>query len=223
MEYRIPTDWSDITLPQYLRFHAALAPYEGTEMYGEKLLDRAALHLCGISAEVLRRMPQSQFDEIAQTLSGFITDSNRTLVKEFQIGDVTYGFLPDIQNMSYGEYLDLVEYAKRTWDNITTIMSILYRPVTGEDKWGRYTIEEYRGTDDRRVELFAEKLTMDVVFGALDFFFQLSKELLTHTLSYSKAEMRRHLTTVEQTLGSSGRRTLQLIDSLVETSSNTTE
>jgi hypothetical protein len=64
------------------------------------------------------------------------------------------------------------------------IISILYRPVV--NNVGKlYTIEPYNGTKDDRIEMFKHILTMDVVFGAMSFFLDLQKDLLTGILTYS--------------------------------------
>jgi len=116
-------------------------------------------------------MPNKQFDEISKTIHDlFMNVQEMELIKEFEIGNTKYGFVPDIENISYGEYLDLVELSKNTWNNIPQIMSILYRPITATHFSGRYDIAPYSGTNDLVAELFNEKLTMDIVFGAISFF-----------------------------------------------------
>jgi hypothetical protein len=98
--------------------------------------------------------------------------------------------MPEIDNMTYGEYLDLVSYtsSKDMWSFMPIIMSILYRPIT--QRVGKlYTIEPYDGTKDERIELFKHVLTMDVVFGATAFFLNLQKDLRTGILTYTQTLM----------------------------------
>ena len=86
--------------------------------------------------------------------------------------------------MTYGEYVDLVTYSKDVYENAALMCSILYRPILEEHK-GEYKIAEYKGTNENQIQLFYQKLTMDVVFGALSFFLHLQTDLLNCTLTYT--------------------------------------
>ena len=100
-----------------------------------------------------------------------------SLVKHFVVGSTKFGFIPSLDEMSYGEYLDLSTYSKDLWPNAPTVMSILYRPVTKELD-GKYEIQPYSGTNEDMETLFKSALTMDIVWGAIGFFTILSKDLL---------------------------------------------
>jgi hypothetical protein len=186
-----PESWAEITLPQYLEYYKFVKPYEGTDEFGHKSLQSAALHFCKVPAEYLYKLPEKTFDKVAKCLQDLFIDVDKhPLVKEFAVDETKYGFLPEIDNMTYGEYLDLVSYtsSKDMWSYMPIIMSILYRPIT--QRVGKlYTIEAYNGTKDERIELFKHVLTMDVVFGATAFFLTLQKDLRTGILAYMKTIM----------------------------------
>jgi hypothetical protein len=183
-----PESWAEITLPQYTEYYKYIKPYLGTEEFGHKSLQLAALHFCKVPAEYLYKLPEKTFDKIAKCLNNLFTEVNmKPLVREFTIDTTAYGFMPEINNMTYGEYLDLVEYtsSKDMWEYMPIIMSILYRPIT--QRVGKlYTIEPYDGTKDARIELFKHVLRMDVVFGATAFFLNLQKDLKIGILAYMK-------------------------------------
>ena len=68
-------------------------------------------------------------------------------------------------------------------DELHKLIAILFRPISGKDLLGNYTIVEYDGTAE-----YAEKMKetpLHIVNGALIFFFHLSKELQTNILKYS--------------------------------------
>ena len=186
-----PESWAEITLPQYLEYYKFVKPYEGTDEFGHKSLQSAALHFCKVPAEYLYKLPEKTFDKVAKCLQDLFIDVDKhPLVKEFAVDETKYGFLPEIDNMTYGEYLDLVSYtsSKEMWSYMPIIMSILYRPIT--QRVGKlYTIEAYNGTKDERIELFKHVLTMDVVFGATAFFLTLQRDLRTGILAYMKTIM----------------------------------
>lgn len=187
-----PESWAEISLPQYLEYYKYVKPYEGTEEFGHKSLQSAALHFCKVPAEYLYKLPEKTFDKVAKCLEHLFVDlDKKPLVREFSVDDTTYGFMPEIDNMTYGEYLDLVSYTsnKEMWSYMPIIMSILYRPII--QRVGKlYTIEPYNGTKDSRIELFKHVLTMDVVFGATAFFLNLQKELRTGILTYTQTLMK---------------------------------
>ena len=186
-----PESWAEITLQQYLEYYKFVKPYEGTDEFAIKSLQSAALHFCKVPGEYLYKLPEKSFDKVAKCLHKLFADVNKTpLIKEFTVDTTTYGFIPDLDNMTYGEYLDLVEYtsSKEMWTYMSILMSILYRPIT--QRMGKlYTIESYNGTVDARIELFKHAMTMDVVFGAVAFFLNLQKDLRTGILTYIKKVM----------------------------------
>jgi len=187
IEIIIPENWHDVTLKQYLEFQKAVKPFEGHEEFIDKIIDHAVFRLCGVGADILHRLPTETFLTIQKAVIDLIgSDKNEVLIKKFEIGDTTYGFIPDLNNMTYGEYIDLVELSKETWQNVAEIMAVLYRPVT-KISGDTYEIHAYNGSNQNQVELFESKLTMDVVFGALSFFLHLQQDLLKGTLIYSMA------------------------------------
>ena len=182
-----PESWAEIKLKDYLEYYKLIKPYEGTDEFGKKHLELAAQHFCKVPAEYLYKLPAATFNKVDEYVSKLFSDANKvSLVTTFEVENTKYGFIPNLDDMSYGEYLDLVSYTsnKDMWTFMPIIMSILYRPVV--NNVGKlYTIEPYDGTKDARIELFKHVLTMDVVFGAMSFFLDLQKDLLTGILTYS--------------------------------------
>lgn len=185
MEITIPESWSEITLEQYLKFYKSVKPYQDTDQYQTKVLENSIYHFCGVSADVYRILPEKVFTDLSNDMLDLIQESKKQeLVLTFELMDQKYGFLPSLDEMTYGEYADLVTYSKDVWQNIALLMAILYRPIT-EEKGDKYKVQAYSGTNDSQVELFNKKLTMDVVFGGLSFFFNLQMDLLNDILNYS--------------------------------------
>ena len=169
-----PESWADIKLSQYLRYYKVIKPYVDSEEYDKISLETAALHFCNVPAEHLYKLPESSLNKIKSTISNLTSTNKLPLVRKFTVDETTYGFIPELDSMAYGEYLDLVAYFKDTWTNLPIIFSILYRPVVRQ--LGKtYSISPYNGTEDSRIELFNHILTMDIVFGALGFFLDLLK------------------------------------------------
>jgi len=178
----IPTDYSAITLKKWLEFTKDLKNYEGEE---EATFALMLHHLCGIDPLMIKGMAISDLNNIKSELLAFIGNTELELQRLITIGDVEYGFEPNLSQMSYGAYLDLTKWDTITIDdNWAKLMSILYRPVTHK-KGDMYNIESYTGAD--RTHLFMD-VSMDIHFGALFFLLSLSKDLLKDTLKSMKVE-----------------------------------
>jgi hypothetical protein len=182
-----PESWAEIKLKDYLEYYKLIKPYENTDDFGKKHLELAAQYFCKVPAEYLYNLPAATFNKVDEYVSKLFSDTNKvSLITTFEVENTKYGFIPNLDDMAYGEYLDLISYTsnKDMWTFMPIIMSILYRPVV--NNVGKlYTIEPYNGTKDDRIEMFKHILTMDVVFGATSFFLDLQKDLLTGILTYS--------------------------------------
>lgn len=218
----IPESWQDVTIQQYLKFYNAMKPYDGAEEYTTKIVEVAAYYLCNIDADTLNKLPIDTFNEIAKSIMDLILSGKKQeLVKSFVLGDVKYGFINNLDHMTYGEYVDLVTYSKDSYENAALLCSILYRPILEENK-GTYKIEDYKGTNENQIELFYQKLTMDIVFGALAFFLNLQTDLSNSTLTYTIQEMQKILetptSTAAQILAENGVSTeqLQLLQEMIQ-------
>jgi hypothetical protein len=223
---RIPESWQDVTLQQYLKFYNAMKPYDGAEEYSTKIIEVAAYYLCNIDANTLNKLPLDTFNEIAKNIMDLVLSGQKQeLVKSFVLGDVKYGFINNLDQMTYGEYVDMVTYSKDSYENAALLCSILYRPILEEYK-GTYKIEDYKGTNENQIELFYQKLTMDIIFGALGFFLHLQKDLLNSTLTYTTEVITKMMeetptSTAAQILAENGVCTeqLQLLQEMIQQSS----
>jgi hypothetical protein len=104
------------------------------------------------------------------------------LVKSFWLNNVEYGFVPDLDEITLGEYIDLDTYMGE-WENIQIAMNVLYRPI--KQKLGqKYLIEEYDpDTKDKLINM-----PMDAVFGSIIFFYRLGIELSQTMMNYLENE-----------------------------------
>ena len=130
----------------------------------------------------------------------------------FTMKGVDYGFVPVLDDMTLGEYIDLDENFT-DWDMMHKAMAVLYRPITLQ-KGDRYQIEEYDGLE--KSELM-KQMPLDIVMGCMFFFWSLNEELLKTTLNYLNQEVTKELTTEQlQTLERSGGGISHSMDSLRE-------
>ena len=179
---KIPTDYSSISLKKWLALMDDIKNYEGDE---EAITALTLHHLCDLDPQWIKGLSIEDMNMLKGELSRFISNTQLPFQRFVTIDGVEYGFEPNLSQMPYGAYLDITQ-----WDTITIdgnwgkIMSILYRPVI--KKQGElYSIKPYDGKIDSHKFL---NVGMDVHFGALFFFTNLSMDLLNATLNSLKVE-----------------------------------
>jgi hypothetical protein len=208
-----PKSWADVNIAQYLNYYRSVKPYHDTDDYKDKAILHGIFNFTDIEEEEYLTLPEKNITAIKIKITKLLQTADSTvLAKTFTIDGVKYGFIPSFDEMSYGEYLDLVTYFADIWPNITTIMAILYRPIITES--GKtYTIEPYSGTKEDKIELFKNKVTMDIVFSAISFFLGLQNDLANATLTYFQNQldmMSKENSQLQKALQKSGMGTIQL-------------
>ena len=172
----VPTSLSEITLDQYQRF----ARLEGDE---EFLTHKMLEIFCGVP---LAQLPNVKFASVANVMRHINTmfSEKPSLKTEFKLGEHTFGFIPNLEDITFGEYVDLDNYMSDVQDLHKT-MAVLYRPIT-ERAGRRYAIEPYESAG-KYADLMKDA-PMDAVMGASLFFYRLGNDLITATLTYLESQ-----------------------------------
>lgn len=177
----IPTTLRDIKLSQWLRYSYILN--KNKEAEDSEFLDKKALEIfCNVDYKDINRLPFSAFGNVISHLSELL-NSKTDLVRTFKLRgiddvEVEFGFIPDLDKMSYGEFEDLENYI---FDEANThkAIAVLYRPIKYK-KGDRYLITDYDGTDYFREVM--KDTPLDVVLGAKVFFYRLARKLGHYTM-----------------------------------------
>ena len=170
MKVTLPEDISEITLLQFQNFiklqeREDLTPLEHTK--------RLASIFTGISYNDLNGVSLRDLGDVRAQVERALNKEAKFKAK-FILGGDPYGFITNLDQITAGEYIDLSEYDTGAAD-MHKLMAVLFRPVTKSDAVGNYEIEPYNGTGER-AELF-KQLPMNIVDGAMVFFWLLAKEL----------------------------------------------
>ena len=175
IELTIPTSLNDIKLAQYQKFLSIAKDNEESEFLQQKMVQL----FCGIDLKDVASIRYKDVAEITANINNLFTKENR-FIQRFKMGGVEFGFIPNLDDMSTGEYMDLDTYIT-DWDTMHNAMAVLYRPIT--NKLGnKYQIEEYKGS-----VTYADVMRhapLDVVLGAMVFFYNLGNDLLKSTVNY---------------------------------------
>jgi hypothetical protein len=175
IELTIPTTLNDIKLVQYQKFLSIAKDNEEGEFLQQKMVQL----FCGIDLKDVAQIKYKDVAEITANINKLFTKDN-AFIQRFKMGGVEFGFIPNLDDMTTGEYMDLDNYIT-DWDTMHNAMAVLYRPIT--NKLGnKYQIEEYKGS-----VTYADVMRhapLDVVLGAMVFFYTLGNDLLKSTINY---------------------------------------
>jgi len=206
LEIKVPQNWSAVPLRKYLKLIADMETYKDTP---EAIDATLFYHLCDVEPGYLSKLDISIYTDIRDDLYKLMSIKDAPLKRIITVDGVRYGFEPNLSEMEYGSYLDLMKYEEVKIDeNWAEMMSILYRPVTntiGE----LYEIKTYDGKIDK--EKFLD-VTMDVHFGAMFFFLNTYLDLLNSTQSSLKKELVENLHKSNTTFLKNGLDILQSIN-----------
>jgi len=161
---RIPTTLNEITLGQYQEY-AKLQDLTETDLQLKTIEI-----FCNVPEVVVRNMRATDIVEICDIINNMF-DVKHQLINGFKLNGTNYGFIPSLEDMSFGEYVDLDTFIGDN-DNLHRAVNVLYRPI--EHRQGnRYTIKEY----DPNTSETAKDMPLDAVLGAVVFFYNLGKDL----------------------------------------------
>ena len=162
MELRLPHRWSDLTLGELQ-----------VMMTSENQLERISI-CTGQSVDKLRTMPQKLIEAATEHLDKLLTQESARFEKVVEMGGKRFGFVPDWDAFTAGEWIDLENYLEDFWKNAHKVMSVLFREVTYE-LGEKYEVKKYTGKEDASI---FEEMPADLVSGTLLFFWTTRNELL---------------------------------------------
>jgi len=171
---RIPTTLNDVTLKQYQEFAKLENNLDKTNSSAIQL--KIVEIFCNVSEIVVRNMKATDIAEVCEIINTMF-DAQHQLISRFKHNGVEYGFIPELDDMSFGEYMDLDTFIGDN-DNLHRAVNVLFRPI--EYKRGhRYKIKDYNPDTSEE----AKNFPLDVVLGAIVFFYNLGRDLSIVMLS----------------------------------------
>jgi len=201
----IPTDLNEITLRQYKHFLKIQKGVEDEGFLNAKIIEI----FCNMKLTDVMRLKFNDTELIVNTLTEMF-EQKPNLVTSFKLDKINYGFHPQLDDLTLGEYIDLDTFIG-DWENIEKAMAVLYRPVVNKIK-EKYIIEEYKvGADDVMLDM-----PMDAVLSSIFFLWNLGIDLSKSMMNYLDKEQTQALTQY-LTLQPNGDGITQFTDLLKET------
>jgi len=175
LELTIPTQLSEIKLAQYQAFLKIAETNEDSEFLHQKMVQ----YFCGVDLRDIANIKHKQVMEITASINEMFKVSHK-LIPRFKMGGVEFGFIPNLEEMTQGEFVDLDTYIS-DWQEMHKAMAVLFRPITKKVN-DKYQIEDYNGSITYSEVM--KHAPLDVVLGATVFFYHLGNELMNSTLTY---------------------------------------
>ena len=180
IEINVPTSLSEVTLGQYQKFLKIAEDNPEGNFLNAKMIEI----FCGIPLSDSYKLKMSSVTAIIDILNELLSQTPKR-VEQFTMNGVQYGFIPDLDEMSLGEYVDL-DGSASDWNNMHIAMNVLYRKIKIK-KSGKYNIVDYNVENPEKMK----DMPLDAAIGSLFFFYNLGMELSKHTILYfsNQAEM----------------------------------
>lgn len=168
IKIKLPETQNDLTLDQFQRY-AELDKQMDEQLLKEKTL-KTFIDLGEID---VRDISSVDVENIFHHLTKILNEKPE-LQMRFILNGIEYGFIPNLDRVSFGEFIDMDEYSKP--EHYHRLMSILFRPVIRK-KGMKYDIEKYSGSNED-----LQQMPLGIALGALGFFLHLGLALVKNIL-----------------------------------------
>jgi len=180
-QLKVPATQSDIQLHKYQKYAKIVQDAEGD--LAEDFIRAKILEIfCDITLKEAYDLPLKELDGVVTHILTMMAEKPK-LQRRFTMTDasgksVEFGFMPNMDEMSLGEYIDLEKYIT-DWGQMHKALAVMYRPIVAGKK-EFYEIEKYEGSDKYADVMKDAPVT--VALGAMVFFYHLGKDLLKITM-----------------------------------------
>ena len=169
-EFKLISSWEDVTLEKWLQL---IDLQTGTKT--EEATETIAA-LSNIPKQLVKELALSDVAAIMSRIAELQQEQDTKLKRIIEIDGIEYGFHPDLDSITLGEYADIETFIKNGIEkNLPELMAVLYRPIK-EKKNDIYIVDAYDGNIRLRTEEM-KKMSAEQVQAALFFFYNLGREL----------------------------------------------
>ena len=180
IEIQLPEDISDITLEQSQKYLVIVKREDISDL---DKTQRIIKLFTGLKRKEVELIDIDSYNDIVTQINKAL-DSDVEFKHRFFLGGKEFGFIPKLDEITAGEYIDLSTYGTAP-ENLHKVMAVLFRPIILDDAYDNYEIESYTANSEY-IDIM-KQAPMNIVNGMLVFFCLLSSELQLHTLKYMEA------------------------------------
>lgn len=210
MKINIPENLNEITIKQFFDFKKCC----DTNQDDQYLRLAMVSIFCDVSVEDIKKISSKDFIDISNQLTNVLKETP-THIERFIINGVEFGFIPNLENITAGEYIELDTLFK---DEETYLeqMAVMYRPIVSKHK-NLYRIEPFESTEKHKDIMIAAPIS--AYLGSKVFFCNLLNELL-ESFQLFLIMGGKEVTDLGEVLAKNGVGINQFIQSLEEVSMN---
>jgi len=192
-EINIPKTLDAIPLKHYQEY---LKMYDKWDKEDEIYFKTKVLQIfCGLKIEDTYSIPIVKFDNVIEHILGLFKEETPLISKFYMTGKnkagentkVTFGFIPKLDDISFGEYIDLEKYIS-DWQQMHKAMAVLFRPIYHSKK-EFYMIDKYEGSSKYSNVML--DMPVNVAIGAMVFFYRLGSKLPLLTMDYLQTVLKK--------------------------------
>jgi hypothetical protein len=180
LDILLPNSLSEIPLSRYQEFVAMKEKSNDEELIANKMIQI----FCGLQLGEVAKIKLKDLNGLIKHFTDVFSEKPQ-LIRNFKIKNIEFGFIPNLENISFGEYVD-IEHHLKDWSTYHKAMAVMFRPIKDKHK-DKYSIIEYEPNED--MQDLMKFAPLDVAISASVFFWSLGSELLQATLTYLKNEL----------------------------------
>jgi hypothetical protein len=176
----VPDSLNEITLYQYQRFDKLTKENEASHFVNQKTIEI----FCNIELKDVARIRIADIDDLLLHLNNLLQQKPK-LTKTFKLGVYEFGFIPKLEDMTSGEFIDLENYLSNT-ETLHQAMAVLFRPIKSKVK-DLYTIEEYESS--YKYSEVLKYMPLDIALGSMLFFWTLQNDCVNALTDFIQNEV----------------------------------
>jgi len=181
LDLLLPTSLSEIPLSRYQQFVKTKEASNDDEFIAQKMIQI----FCGIDLKDVGKIKMKHLNELITHFTKVFSEKPK-IIRRFKIKDIEFGFIPKLDEITFGEYVDLENHLQN-WKTYHKAMAVMYRPIKEKHK-DKYTIADYEPNED--MQDLMKFAPLDVAISSSVFFWTLGNELLNLTISYLQNELK---------------------------------
>jgi len=180
VDITVPESIAEIPLVNYQKFLKVQENSDDQEFIAQKMIEI----FCGIELKDVAKIKYNDMNNLVEHFNK-IFSVKPVFYQRFKLKEMEFGFIPNLEEISWGEYIDL-EHHMNSWEDFHKAMAVMYRPITKSSK-DKYEIAPYTASEEWHDLM--KYMPMEIAISARVFFYNLGNELLNSTLSYLEAQM----------------------------------
>ena len=191
IELEVPTTLSDIKLWQYQKYMKVIEQNKTEDAEEEDQINdflnmKLVEIFCNVTLRDVSKIPFKEYEKVLTILNKAFEEKPK-LIQRFELLDVDMGFIPKLDEITLGEYVD-IETNISDWQKMHKAMAVLYRPVNFKSK-DKYGISQYKVNEE--IQEAMKDMPLDVVISSMVFFYDLGKELLGAIPKYLEQQLKK--------------------------------